>query len=95
MGHLVAGDRSRRPARGERRLLRLADVAGDLQRWAARSVGRSIQWSTSLDGHHERVAGRERGDREEGHARVVAPHEPARDLAVDDAGEDASAIGRS
>ena len=46
------------------------------------------------DGHHEGVAGRERVDRQEGHAAVVAPHEAAGELAVDDPGEErwASAV---
>ena len=57
-------------------------------RWAARSSGRSIQWSISSPGHHEGVPRRQGVDRQEGHAAVVPPDEGARELAVDDAGEE-------
>ena len=48
-----------------------------------------------LDRHDEGVTGREEGDRQEGHHVVVSPHEPARDLALDDPGEDGGLIAYS
>ena len=42
---------------------------------------------------HENVASGQRADVEEGDTDVVLAHEAARDLAVDDAGEDGGHVG--
>jgi hypothetical protein len=89
VGHLEAGDHHPDAGGGEGRLLGPAHGLGH-----PHAVGGQVGVEVDpvvdlLDGHHQGVAGRERGDGEERHHPVVPPHEPARELAVDDAGEDA------
>ncbi len=63
-----------------------ADALGDGDpRWAL-VLGIEVEPVVDLlDRHHQRVARPQRSDGEEGDAPVVAPHEPAGELAVDDA----------
>ena len=58
------------------------------KRWPTRSAGSVDPVVDLVDRHDQGVADGERIDRHERHAAIVAVHEGARDLAVDDAGED-------
>ena len=88
MRHFQAEDQQRDPRGVERGLLRLAD---ELRHHHAvlRDGEIEVEPVVGLDPrHHQRVTGIERVDREERHDEVVTPHERARELALDDAGED-------
>jgi hypothetical protein len=88
VGDLHPGDDQADPCRGEGQLLGLADALRHGHQVGG-EVAVEVDPVVDLgDGHHEGVAAAERGDREEGHAVLVAPDEPAGQLTVDDAGED-------
>ena len=85
---LVAGDDHADPARSQRGHLRPPDRLRHLEQ-VRREGGLEIDPVVDLGPRHdERVAGVHRVDRQEDHALLVAPHEHAGDLTVDDPRED-------
>ncbi len=85
---LVPGDDHPDTLRSEGDMLGLGDDTGHLEQ-VSRQICRGVDPVIDLlDGNDQRVPVGHRVDRHERHAPLVAPHERARDVTVDDAGED-------
>ncbi|CVM17951.1 Uncharacterised protein [Streptococcus pneumoniae] len=92
---LIAGDHEPRPAGGERRHLRLADLLGDRRQVRDQRRVDLHPFVHLRTGHHERVPRLERRGGQERDARLVLPHEAGGQLAGDDPAEDGGHGGSS